>query len=92
MSISPRWSFRRVSTTRACSSTTKRSPLRDDLDDKNRRTLDAIELLRDTVDGLRDDMNGEFATVNRRITTTEQNLIELRHEVNDLRRGGNNHQ
>jgi hypothetical protein len=37
-------------------------------------------------------MNGEFATVNRRITTTEQNLIELRHEVNDLRRGGNNHQ
>ena len=68
-------------------------PLRDDLDDKNRRTLDAIESLRDTVDGLRDDMNGEFATVNRRITTTEQNLIELRHEVNDLRRGGNhNHQ
>ena len=67
-------------------------PLRDDLDDKNRRTLDAIELLRDTVDGLRDDMNGEFATVNRRITTTEQNLIELRHEVNDLRRGGHNHQ
>lgn len=67
-------------------------PLRDDLDDKNRRTLDAIELLRDTVDGLRDDMNGEFATVNRRITTTEQNIIELRHEVNDLRRGGNNHQ
>ena len=67
-------------------------PLRDDLDDKNRRTLDAIELLRDTVDGLRDDMNGEFATVNRRITTTEQNLIELRHEVNDLRRGGNHHQ
>lgn len=66
-------------------------PLRDDLDDKNRRTLDAIESLRDTVDGLRDDMNGEFATVNRRITT-EQNLIELRHEVNDLRRGGNNHQ
>ena len=41
---------------------------------------------------LRDDMNGEFATVNRRITTTEQNLIELRHEVNDLRRGGNHHQ
>lgn len=67
-------------------------PLRDDLDDKNRRTLDAIESLRDTVDGLRDDMNGEFATVNRRITTTEQNLIELLHEVNDLRRGGNNHQ
>lgn len=67
-------------------------PLRDDLDDKNRRTLDAIESLRDTVDGLRDDMNGEFATVNRRITTTEQNLIELHHEVNDLRRGGNNHQ
>lgn len=67
-------------------------PLRDDLDDKNRRTLDAIESLRDTVDGLRDDMNGEFATVNRRITTTEQNLIELRHEVNDLRRGGSNHQ
>ena len=66
--------------------------LRDDLDDKNRRTLDAIESLRDTVDGLRDDMNGEFATVNRRITTTEQNLIELRHEVNDLRRGGSNHQ
>ena len=27
------------------------------------------------------------------ITTPEQNLIELRHEVNDLRRGGNhNHQ
>lgn len=67
-------------------------PLRDDLDDKALRTLDAIESLRDTVDGLRDDMNGEFATVNRRITTTEQNLIELRHEVNDLRRGGNNHQ
>ena len=68
-------------------------PLRDDLDDKNRRTLDAIESLRGTVDGLRDDMNGEFATVNRRITTTEQNLIELRHEVNALRRGGNhNHQ
>ena len=58
-------------------------PLRDDLDDK---------ALRGAVDGLRDDMNGEFATVNRRITTTEQNLIELRHEVNDLRRGGNNHQ
>lgn len=67
-------------------------PLRDDLDDKNRRTLDAIESLRGAVDDLRDDMNGEFATVNRRITTTEQNFIELRHEVNDLRRGGNNHQ
>ena len=65
---------------------------RDDLDDKALRTLDAIESLRGAVDGLRDDMNGEFATVNRRITTTEQNLIELRHEVNDLRRGGNNHQ
>ena len=62
-------------------------PLRDDLDDKALRTLDAIESLRGAVDGLRDDMNGEFATVNRRITTTEQNLIELRHEVNDLRRG-----
>lgn len=67
-------------------------PLRDDLDDKALRTLDAIESLRGAVDGLRDDMNGEFATVNRRITTTEQNLIELRHEVNDLRHGGNNHQ
>ncbi len=67
-------------------------PLRDDLDDKALRTLDAIESLRGAVDGLRDDMNGEFATVNRRITTTEQNLIELRHEVNDLRRGGNHHQ
>lgn len=67
-------------------------PLRDDLDDKNRRTLAAIESLRGTVDGLRDDMNGEFVTVNRRIITTEQNLIELRHEVNDLRRGGSNHQ
>ena len=67
-------------------------PLRDDLDDKNRRTLDAIESLRDTVDGLRDDMNGEFATVNRRITTTEQNRIELRHAVNDRRRGGPNPQ
>lgn len=37
-------------------------PLRDDLDDKALRTLDAIESLRGAVDGLRDDMNGEFAT------------------------------
>lgn len=65
-------------------------PLRDDLDGKNRATLDAIDSLRGAVDSLRDDMNGEFATVNRRITTTEQNIIELRHEVNDLRRSDAN--
>ncbi|MBW3077679.1 DUF2746 domain-containing protein [Bifidobacterium simiiventris] len=62
-----------------------KTPLRDDLDEKNRRTLDAIDSLRETVEALRDDVNGEFATVNRRITTTEQNVVELRHEVNDLR-------
>lgn len=54
-------------------------PLRDDLDEKNRRVLDAIE-------GLRADVNGEFATVNRRITASENNVIELRQEVHDLRR------
>lgn len=53
-------------------------PLRDDLDEKNRSVLDAI-------DGLRDDMNGEFATVNRRIANSEDNLTELRREVHDLR-------
>lgn len=54
-------------------------PLRDDLDEKNQRIIDAIE-------GLRDDVNGEFATVNRRITASENNVIELRQEVHDLRR------
>lgn len=53
-------------------------PLRDDLDEKNERVLDAI-------DGLRADMNGEFATVNRRIANSEDNLTELRREVHDLR-------
>lgn len=53
-------------------------PLRDDLDEKNRSVLDAI-------DNLRDDMNGEFATVNRRIANSEDNLTELRREVHDLR-------
>lgn len=53
-------------------------PLRDDLDEKNRSVLDAIT-------NLRDDMNGEFATVNRRIANSEDNLTELRREVNDLR-------
>ncbi|MDU2421313.1 MAG: DUF2746 domain-containing protein [Bifidobacterium scardovii] len=53
-------------------------PLRDDLDEKNRSVLDAI-------DGLRDDMNGEFVTVNRRIANSEDNLTELRREVHDLR-------
>lgn len=67
-------------------------PLCDDLDDKVLRTLDAIESSRGAVDGLRDDVSGELAAVNRRTITTEQNLIELRHEANDLRRGGNNHQ
>lgn len=61
------------------------APLRVDMDEKHEKVMDAI-------DGLRDAMNCEFKTVNERVATTEQNLIELRHEVNDLRRGGNNHQ
>ena len=39
----------------------------------------------DAIDNLRDDMNGEFATVNRRIANSEDNLTELRREVHDLR-------
>nr|WP_204314901.1 DUF2746 domain-containing protein [Bifidobacterium aerophilum] len=53
--------------------------LRDDLDDKNRSVLDAIERLRR-------DMNGEFATVNERIANNESNVNELRRELHDLRR------
>ena len=54
-------------------------PLRDDLDEKNRNVLDAIERLRR-------DMNGEFATVNERIANNEANVNELRREVHDLRK------
>lgn len=54
------------------------TPLRDDLDDKHEHVLAAIE-------SLRDDVNGEFATVNRRIANSEQSMLELRHEVRDLR-------
>lgn len=53
-------------------------PLRDDLDEKNRSVLDAI-------DALRDDMNGEFKTVNERISNSEREHLQLREEIRELR-------
>ena len=61
-------------------------PLRDDLDDKALRTLDAIESLRGAVDGLRDDMNGEFKTVNERVSNAEREHLQLREDIRELRR------
>lgn len=54
-------------------------PLRDDLDEKNRSVLDAI-------DALRDDMNGEFKTVNERISNSEREHLQLREDIRELRR------
>lgn len=55
------------------------APLRVDMDEKHKRVMDAI-------DGLRDDMNGEFKTVNERVANAEREHLELREDIRELRR------
>ena len=55
------------------------APLRVDMDEKHERVMDAI-------DGLRDDMNGEFKTVNERVANAEREHLELREDIRELRR------
>ena len=55
------------------------SALRVDMDEKHKRVMDAI-------DGLRDDMNGEFKTVNERVANAEREHLELREDIRELRR------
>ena len=54
------------------------APLREDMDEKHKRVMDAI-------DGLRDDMNGEFKTVNERVANAEREHLELREDIRELR-------
>ena len=55
------------------------APLRVDMDEKHEKVMDAI-------DGLRDDMNGEFKTVNERVANAEREHLELREDIRELRR------
>ena len=55
------------------------APLRVDMDEKHERVMDAI-------DGLRNDMNGEFKTVNERVANAEREHLELREDIRELRR------
>ncbi len=55
------------------------APLRVDMDEKHKRVMDAI-------DGLRDDMNGEFKTVNERVANAEREHLQLREDIRELRR------
>lgn len=49
------------------------------MDEKHKRVMDAI-------DGLRDDMNGEFKTVNERVANAEREHLQLREDIRELRR------
>lgn len=55
------------------------APLRVDMDEKHEKVMDAI-------DALRDDMNGEFKTVNERVANAEREHLELREDIRELRR------
>lgn len=45
-----------------------------------------MEKVMDAIDALRDDMNGEFKTVNERVANAEREHLELREDIRELRR------
>ena len=54
------------------------APLRADMDEKHERVMQAL-------DGLRDDMNGEFKTVNERVANAGRGHLQLRGDLRELR-------
>ncbi|WP_288922985.1 hypothetical protein [uncultured Bifidobacterium sp.] len=62
------------------------APLREDMDEKHRTVMKAIDGLLSDIDGLRNDMNGEFKTVAERIAHDEREHEQLRTDIRDIRK------